>query len=249
MKFLPLALFKPLIYLLVVITSGQLYAIDEKEVQHTLIQSQSIPSLAQLPPVCPYCLYLTCAAEESDITYLTKKRTCCCRPETGVRGATGATGATGAAGTLVSVDFFSAFDTTTQINPTTTFQSITFDTNDVISAAWSHTPGTATFTCNQTGTYIIIFDAGAFMCFDEGAGNSAILFQGLLDATPISGSASSLTFLVDNADYSRFTSQYIVQVTAGQVLQMQFACSTTLVRAFITEAAGATAYITIKRIS
>ncbi len=168
---------------------------------------------------------------------------------TGNTGATGPAGATGATGAVVSTDFFSAFDTTTQKNITTTFQSVTFDTNAVTTGAWSHTAGTSTFTCNTAGTYLIIFNAGAYMCFDVGAANSAILFQGVLNGTTITGSLSSLTFFVGNADYSRFVSQFIVQVSAGQVFEMQFACYNSLVRAFISEAAGSTAYITFQRLA
>lgn len=171
---------------------------------------------------------------------------------TGARGNTGATGpvgATGATGAVVSTDFFSAYNTTTQVNTTTTFQSITFDTNAVTTGAWSHTAGTSTFTCNVAGTYLIIFNAGAYLCFDVGAADSAILFQGVLNGTTILGSLSSLTFFVGNADYSRFVSQFIVQVSAGQVFEMQFACYNSLVRAFISEAAGSTAYITFQRLA
>lgn len=168
---------------------------------------------------------------------------------TGNTGATGPAGATGATGAVVSTDFFSAFDTTTQINTTTTFQSVTFDTNAVTTGAWSHTAGTSTFTCNTAGTYLIIFNAGAYMCFDVGAADSAILFQGVLNGTTITGSLSSLTFFVGNADYSRFVSQFIVQVSAGQVFEMQFACYNSLVRAFISEATGSTAYITFQRLA
>lgn len=75
------------------------------------------------------------------------------RGVTGATGATGATGPTGATGVLGNAYFF-AYDTTTQI-PTAVFTNITFNTNGANDGNWTHVAGTADFTANISGTYLI----------------------------------------------------------------------------------------------
>ena len=70
---------------------------------------------------------------------------------TGPRGEQGATGYTGSSSCLTSNYFFS-YDTTTQTQGASSFRDITFNTNGYING-WTHTTGTANFTCNESALY------------------------------------------------------------------------------------------------
>jgi hypothetical protein len=58
-------------------------------------------------------------------------------------------------------NYLFAYSTVAQpITVANTFQNITYSTNGDLDG-WSHTPGSSTFTCNQTGKYLIIYAAVA----------------------------------------------------------------------------------------
>ncbi len=143
-------------------------------------------------------------------------------------------------------NYVHAFDTTTQtIAITNTFQNITLNTNADIDG-WAHTTGSADFTCNQTGRYLITYDA----IVNEGSGTPVASFRATLNGTPISGSQAARE-VFRNVNPMPISHSFIEQINTNDILRFQFTAQLTPVRVVSATVSGSTFpsfNITISRI-
>ncbi len=161
------------------------------------------------------------------------RRKCCPGPQ-GPRGPEGAkgngppgpTGATGATGPLLG-NFVHAFDTTSQLVAVANiFQNITVNTNGEISG-WTHVAGSTDFTCNQTGRYLIEYDA----ILAENGGTPIASLQATLNTVLISGSQSAI--IISHAVTPHpITHSFIDQINSGDILRFQFTANSLPVALF-----------------
>ena len=137
---------------------------------------------------------------------------------TGSVGFTGSTGATGPTGACCSADnYLFAYDTIAQPVATVgVFQPYTFSDNGPLDG-WSHTAGTATFTCNKTGTYLVQYD---FIAIRDSSTQSSVTVRAELNGTEITGSQASVSMLNGISFPTEVTRSFIVNITAGQVLRI-----------------------------
>ena len=117
---------------------------------------------------------------------------------------------------ITTTNYLFAYDTTTQgLGAANTFQDASFDTNALIDG-WTHTTSTASFTCNQTGLYRISYTA---QC--AGSGMS---FVALVDGSQVAGSQSSHLLGSSNSSFRQITTkEFLANITAGQILKIQYA--------------------------
>lgn len=149
---------------------------------------------------------------------------------TGNTGATGSTGATGATGATATVDFFNAWDTTTnQISGASfTFVDLNFSTNNLLnSGAWTHGAGTPDFVCVTSGTYLV--STNVFL-IDNGFADNSASIRGIVGATPVVG--SQVTIDTDQTNVVSLATQFCITVQTGDILKIQFA--TEVVGAVVT---------------
>jgi hypothetical protein len=112
-----------------------------------------------------------------------------------------------------------AYDTTTQTTVAIdTFQDVTFNTNVVLDG-WTHTAGTAVFTCAQTGIYSIEYFAHTQK---TGGGGRNTELRIVLDGTEVAGSQTYERIDTDN-NIIQISRDIILSVTSGQVVKVQFA--------------------------
>lgn len=123
-------------------------------------------------------------------------------------------------------DFVNAYDTTTQaISVADTLQDVTFDTNVKIDG-WTHTGGSADFTCATTGKYRATFIAMS----DKTAGaNSLAEIVALFNGAQLAGSAVGRTIDANNS-IAVFSNTFIFDGVATQILKLQFTGDTTNTR-------------------
>lgn len=146
----------------------------------------------------------------------------------GSQGPPGAQGSQGPQGTTAAVqDFIYAYDTTTQgISSGSTFQNVTMNTNATING-WTHTAGSADFTCPTTGTYLVTYRCN--ITFSAGISLTTVTGSARLtvNGTEVSGSQSSVQFPIQalsTASAPCISTQQL-SLTAGNVLRLQGACS------------------------
>ncbi len=123
-------------------------------------------------------------------------------------------------------NFVFAHDTGTQaISSADTFQDLTFATNNELDG-WTHTGGSADFTCNQTGKYQIILE---LHLEKTGGGAQTVGWRTLFNGVEVTGSAGGEDITASNAS-RKISSSPIVNATTGQILKFQFAGSATTVQ-------------------
>jgi hypothetical protein len=112
-----------------------------------------------------------------------------------------------------------AYDTTSQAYSATagTFQDVNFNTNGA-NSGWTHTAGTATFTCTQAG----IFSIDAVTSWFAGS-TRMVSMRAVLNGVEIPGSAVTTPIQITGEEQLNF-SNVIVSVTVGQVIKIQVAC-------------------------
>ena len=154
------------------------------------------------------------------------RRKCCPGPQgpqgprgpQGAKGNTGPPGPTGATGPTLD-NFVHAFDTTIQfVAVVNIFQNITVNTNGEISG-WTHVAGSTNFTCNQTGRYLIEYDAIVANPLSISA--SIASFRTTLNAIVIAGSQSAIIISHGRAPHP-ITHSFIDQINSGDILRFQF---------------------------
>jgi hypothetical protein len=120
------------------------------------------------------------------------------------------------------INYAYAYDTSTQTAAVpNTYQDVLFDNNGQING-WAHAAGNAFFTNNQTGLYLVTYNAHAET---TAAGVSTVSLRAMLNAsTEVAGSQSSVD--PDTANQSLSLSKsFLVNITAGATLRLQFAGS------------------------
>lgn len=143
-------------------------------------------------------------------------------------GATGPTGPTGPMGPLGD-NFIFAYDTTTQgpVAVAGTFQDVSYSANGQING-WSHTVGTSTFTCNQTGKYLVVYRAEGN---HTATGNASVTIslRATLNGVEITGSQSALTTRVNasSTETLPITNSFILDAASGNTLKIQFTSTST----------------------
>jgi len=127
--------------------------------------------------------------------------------------------------TPTSANFAFAYDTTTQyFNSLNSFANITFNSNGQLSG-WAHSAGTSTFTCNQTGIYLVEYHVQPAVGAVSGNGD-VITVRATLNNAEISGSAAAHT--VYNGDTeAEITKTFIASIPSGSTLSFQVSDSTT----------------------
>ncbi len=167
---------------------------------------------------------------------------CCCKGKRGKVGATGATGATGtsvtgatgatgATGTAVTnANYLSAYADTTQDGSLGgAFTPITFN-NVELENGWAAS-GTS-FTNAQSGIYEVTYTVNVAATILTAVGGVGV--QATLDGAPVLGSQSGEPQLLSalagllTINAAQVTRSFLVSYTAGQLLQIQFACTTVL---------------------
>jgi len=117
---------------------------------------------------------------------------------------------------------FQASDTTQQtVSVASTFQTVLFDTNDVLDG-WTHTVSTDAFNCAVAGTYRI--QVGANVQKSGGAGTVAE-FRLTVNGTPV-GKTHSQEIIANNIYRPKEFSE-IITAAVGDVLRLEMTGSTT----------------------
>jgi hypothetical protein len=122
-----------------------------------------------------------------------------------------------------AANYLYSYDTTTQATTTAnTFQDVTFNFNSVTNG-WTHTTGTANFTCNQTGLYLVQYTV------EEGLSLSATVTEStrlVVNGTEVAGSAESVT-LNNSTLIMSCSKSCLISIAATDVLKLQFTASST----------------------
>lgn len=114
-------------------------------------------------------------------------------------------------------NYISLHDTTTQnIATPGTFQTVTFDTTDLING-WTHTPGTDAMTCPRTGTY---HTDGFVHMVKTGGPSSLFEFRVTVNGTPV-GQVSATTLNTNN-EVKSLARTRVVQLTKGDVVRVEW---------------------------
>ena len=132
--------------------------------------------------------------------------------------------------TVTAGNYVFAYDTTTQtIASQNTFQNITVNNYSTQINGWTHTPGTAVFTCAQSGIYMVqyVAESTSFDIID----NDVITVRALLNSVEIPGSAAvgyiySYSENPYSQDQKEITKSFIVSITSGSALVFQVADAT-----------------------
>lgn len=145
----------------------------------------------------------------------------------GTTGTTGEQGVTGTTGTDVTgLNYSFAYDTTTQ-TLSGSFADVTFNNNGPLNG-WSHTAGTASFTCNQTGLYEISY-MGTIVTTSNTANFGASMHL-VLNGTEIPGSqtANSLGLsstlgltTINSSSNLNLINSVLVNVNSSDVIKLQ----------------------------
>lgn len=128
---------------------------------------------------------------------------------------------------ITAGNYIYSYDTTTQaVAVANTFQDVTFDTNGEMSG-WTHTAGTATFTCNKTGKYNIEYGAAASVTLALTPTTGSIIVT--KNGTEISGSQcfTSITSLSASAILQR---NFLVSIASGDAIVVRFTGSATTIQ-------------------
>jgi len=120
--------------------------------------------------------------------------------------------------------YASAYDTTTQnVAAANTLQDITFDTNAQIDG-WTHTGGSADFTCPETALYLVAYNANVEK--SAGAVSTTAEIVALFNGSQVAGS-QDYTIIDSNDRGFPIANTFIVSATATQILKLQLASTTT----------------------
>ncbi|HEY5296983.1 MAG TPA: hypothetical protein VIK59_03585 [Verrucomicrobiae bacterium] len=142
----------------------------------------------------------------------------------------------GGSGGSTGANYLFCYDTTLQsINTANTFQDIAFDTTAQLNG-WTHTAGTAAFTSQQSGLYLVQYSAEGE---STSSATSTISVIATLNGTEISGSQSSVDTHAAGQNIPTAKS-FIVNVTSGNILTLQVTGTTTNDRLLSNNGSGAT---------
>ncbi|BDC34797.1 hypothetical protein Noda2021_07550 [Candidatus Dependentiae bacterium Noda2021] len=161
------------------------------------------------------------------------QRSSCCTGNTGPAGSTGPEGAQGVQGTTgntgpsaAATDYVFSYDTTNQsVAIASSFQNINFSTNQVINN-WTHSEGSATFTCPTDGTYLVTYRLLANNT-SVSAQASTISVRALLNGTEISGSQASISLGQLVGQLLPVHQSFLVTCAASDEIVLQFTGTTT----------------------
>lgn len=124
--------------------------------------------------------------------------------------------------TVSNNNYVYAYDDTPQpVGTPSSFQPITFKTDMQING-WIHSSGTAPYTCIQGGKYLIQYDV---IGRRTSGSTSTLSARGSVSGTEIEGSQSCITMVTSNQNLE-LTRSFIVDISAGQVFQLEFTGST-----------------------
>lgn len=148
----------------------------------------------------------------------------------GPQGAQGSVGPQGPQGPLFSTtDYVYAYSTQQQsISSSNTYQNVTFNVNGSIDG-WTHTAGSADFTCPTTGTYLISYRIN--MSMNAGLSLTTITASGrlTLNGTEIAGHQTAVRFPIQALSVAteNLFNTGLVNITASNVIRVQAAASST----------------------
>jgi len=154
----------------------------------------------------------------------------------GIQGPTGlgSQGPTGPTGNTISNTNYTWAVKNDSVSITTedTFQRVIFTSTPVISG-WVYDSSAGTFTCNQTGNYLVSFSV--FMKTTGGSNRASV--RGSIDGFEIINSAVTEEFQ-STSIVQPFISFFIMSITSGQVFSLDFASTTTATQITTTTTVG-----------
>jgi hypothetical protein len=142
----------------------------------------------------------------------------------------------GGSGGSTGANFVYAYDSTTQpVSSASAFQDLTLNTVAQLNG-WTHAAGSASFTNNQTGLYLVEYSVEAG---STSSANSTVSVIAVLNGTEIPGSQASIDTraATQNAIVSK---SFIVGVSAGNTLKLQFTGTATSDRLTANNGSGTT---------
>ena len=124
----------------------------------------------------------------------------------------------GGGGGVNNIDFVFAYKTgSTEIQDSGTWEDITFNTNGQING-WTHTGGSANFTCPTTGIYECLVK---LTIEETDNGSVAMAVRGLFNAVEIAGSHKGVDLNHTNTALPLETN-FMFSGTASQILKIQW---------------------------
>jgi hypothetical protein len=132
---------------------------------------------------------------------------------------------------ISGANYLFSYDTTTQtVAVANTWQALNFSTNAQIDG-WTHTVGTNSFTCNQTGLYRVTLDAEFFNNSTTNTATPTGETRALFNAVEVPGSAAGLEVRDSTSHGEVLSSSFILNcATTGQALTTQFTGAFTTIR-------------------
>ncbi len=129
-----------------------------------------------------------------------------------------------------------SYDTTNQtVSTANTFQDITFSNNGSI-AGWTHAVGTATFTCNTSGFYLVMVNA---RCERTTTGTTTMSLRVNQNGVEVPGSQTSVDSSTSNQALPMAT-MFVVSATNGDTIVAQFTGTATTNRLVANNGSGTT---------
>lgn len=104
-----------------------------------------------------------------------------------------------------------------------TYQDTIYDNNGAITAAWTHTPGTADFIANEAGTFNIIYRANV-----TASAGGVFLMRAVLNGSTIAGSDAIVQLpraspnTINTPGIYVIATSLIVTCAIGDILKIQF---------------------------
>ena len=136
---------------------------------------------------------------------------------------------------LPAANYVFAYDAAPQtVASAGSFQDVTFGADAQISG-WTHTAGTASYTCGQTGLYLIQYHGEAQITASSGIIVSMIA---LVNGSTISGSQGAVAMTVAGVT-SVISKSCIASLTAGDIVSLQLTASSTSAKLIATGSGSA----------
>lgn len=124
---------------------------------------------------------------------------------------------------VISANYIHSYDTTTQVVAVAnTFQDVNYSTNGELDG-WTHTAGTAVFTCPTAGIYIVQYLGHVKK---TSGGTSLVEMRVVQNGTELAGSASQTT-VASNSIVQALGNARVFSAAAADVIKIQFTGDTT----------------------
>src|SRR6185369_12733612 len=121
--------------------------------------------------------------------------------------------------TLVSSNYLYAYDTTYQDSGSdSSYNDVTFNSNGITNG-WTHTPGSSSFVCHQSGIYLVTYTAQVKLITDTVLASMTI--TATLNNANIPGS-QSFAFINTGAGEVPLSRTFVYPINSGDVLKIRY---------------------------